>query len=101
MDVTTERLAELLEKATPAPWLVPLEPKVAGPVQPYDGEVRRRYAGPEFVPVGGCGCCGSPIIWGKTDEQRQANATLLGLAPTLAARVIELETLLATPPAAD
>lgn len=36
-----------------------------------------------FMPFGGCGCCESPWMNGKTAVEKQANANLIAAAPDL------------------
>lgn len=83
------RVLELNEKATPAPWSMPLN--AAGEIQ-----VGANLAGPPFIPVAGCGCCGSPFMSAgeKSKAKADADASLIEsyrqLAPDLAWQLLLL-----------
>ena len=63
--MTIEELKQALEEATPGPWDLPLD----------GADIVESEK--DFVPVGGCGCCGSPWIKGETATEEKANARLI------------------------
>lgn len=72
--VSSERLTELLEKATPGPW-----------EWRNDGEECQRKVG-----TPGVGLYGTALVFGDTEREADANAGIVALSPDLAREVLAL-----------